>query len=610
MKFFLLFIFSFLHSFLCDLPVHCLSSQIAGVWKLYFDPPTASSRPSCGHSTPDRNTDHLTAKMPVLPLQKNVILKFPNLAYFSEDEGNFNKNVAFLEAKQDQNYKEEGRDAASPDIKEKQQKTKSISFLDANYQYYLNSNSIFTSNKVQPLPDVPKKADSSQKLSEVKLGGGRWTMVYDEGFEIQISEYNFFAFSKYAKKFGKAAKDGDDSEIEGYESICGRTWLGWVRKRDKWGCFYGEKEEGEERRENREVFEGGVGGEKIVEREELTQKKEQTNLSKKISHNYNSEPEKTGLNSVSEASSSEGMALTSNKKASLKENTGLSSDSDLDANMTNTGDKEAKKEKKGRLRGSNGPLPSDRKLLNDYDMYIFHEIPHAELLKKPADDEKFVADHRFIEKVNAQENSLWKAKYHPELMENSSLRDMQQMLGLTHNYFEKIKVKHSYKSSSFLETSTLSSTYSSPSSSPSSTSSSSFPSSFSWTDIDTPVKRQGSCGSCYALATLAALEVRIRIKFSSSSSSTSSSSSSSSSLLHPSSAQPFLSPSSAVSCSQYNQGCDGGYPYLTAKEGTEKGFFEESCQPTPGDCKSECFKGKIWKVKKTKKSPFSTFLSP
>jgi len=32
------------------------------------------------------------------------------------------------------------------------------------------------------------------------------------------------------------------------------------------------------------------------------------------------------------------------------------------------------------------------------------------------------------------------------------------------------------------------------------------------TNYDTPIKRQGDCGSCYSVALLSALESRIRIK--------------------------------------------------------------------------------------------------
>jgi hypothetical protein len=37
---------------------------------------------------------------------------------------------------------------------------------------------------------------------------------------------------------------------------------------------------------------------------------------------------------------------------------------------------------------------------------------------------------------------------------------------------------------------------------------------------------------------------------------------------------PFLSVTGAISCSRYNQGCNGGYPFLVAKQGHEFGFYE------------------------------------
>jgi cathepsin C len=43
--------------------------------------------------------------------------------------------------------------------------------------------------------------------------------------------------------------------------------------------------------------------------------------------------------------------------------------------------------------------------------------------------------------------------------------------------------------------------------------------------------------------------------------------------------KPFLSNSEAISCNYYNQGCNGGYPYLVAKHGQEVGFAIEECSP-------------------------------
>jgi len=52
-------------------------------------------------------------------------------------------------------------------------------------------------------------------------------MVYDEGFEFKIKNYEFFAFSKYIKKEGTGEpNDDDNTETSGYKSICDKTFLG------------------------------------------------------------------------------------------------------------------------------------------------------------------------------------------------------------------------------------------------------------------------------------------------------------------------------------------------------------------------------------------------
>jgi len=39
---------------------------------------------------------------------------------------------------------------------------------------------------------------------------GKWTMVYDEGFEVKLDNLNFFSFSKYSIDYGRTPKDTDD----------------------------------------------------------------------------------------------------------------------------------------------------------------------------------------------------------------------------------------------------------------------------------------------------------------------------------------------------------------------------------------------------------------
>lgn len=88
------------------------------------------------------------------------------------------------------------------------------------------------------------------------------------------------------------------------------------------------------------------------------------------------------------------------------------------------------------------------------------------------------------------------------------------------------------------------------------------------------VRNQESCGSCYSFASMGMLEARIRI-------------------LTNNSQTPTFSPQQIVSCSEYSQGCDGGFPYLIGKYVQDFGIVEESCFPyvakdTPCDLPQKC----------------------
>ncbi|XP_071781508.1 dipeptidyl peptidase 1 [Centroberyx gerrardi] len=94
------------------------------------------------------------------------------------------------------------------------------------------------------------------------------------------------------------------------------------------------------------------------------------------------------------------------------------------------------------------------------------------------------------------------------------------------------------------------------------------PERWDWRDVNgvnflSPVRNQGSCGSCYSFATMGMLEARVRI-------------------LTNNSETPIFSPQQVVSCSQYSQGCDGGFPYLIGKYIQDFGIVDESCFPYIG----------------------------
>ncbi|XP_053279001.1 dipeptidyl peptidase 1 [Pleuronectes platessa] len=94
------------------------------------------------------------------------------------------------------------------------------------------------------------------------------------------------------------------------------------------------------------------------------------------------------------------------------------------------------------------------------------------------------------------------------------------------------------------------------------------PERFDWRNVGgvnfiSPVRNQGSCGSCYSFASMGMLEARIRI-------------------LTNNSETTILSPQQVVSCSKYSQGCDGGFPYLIGKYVQDFGLVDESCFPYAG----------------------------
>lgn len=95
------------------------------------------------------------------------------------------------------------------------------------------------------------------------------------------------------------------------------------------------------------------------------------------------------------------------------------------------------------------------------------------------------------------------------------------------------------------------------------------PDSFDWRNVSgvnyvSPVRNQGSCGSCYAFSSLAMNEARLRVK-----------------TLNQQ--QKVFSTQDIVECAQYSQGCEGGFPYLiSGKYAEDFGLVEESCNPYKG----------------------------
>jgi cathepsin C len=102
------------------------------------------------------------------------------------------------------------------------------------------------------------------------------------------------------------------------------------------------------------------------------------------------------------------------------------------------------------------------------------------------------------------------------------------------------------------------------------------PDTWTWADVNgadytEPVMDQGSCGSCYDASTMRMLTARTKI------------------MLNNTATIPW-SINFPLFCGEYNQGCKGGYGFLTTKWSQDVGLIPATCMryDTEGSCKLEC----------------------
>ena len=102
------------------------------------------------------------------------------------------------------------------------------------------------------------------------------------------------------------------------------------------------------------------------------------------------------------------------------------------------------------------------------------------------------------------------------------------------------------------------------------------PESFNWADkgMITPARNQGSCGSCWDFAGVAAVEAMYNIG-------------------NGAGTSPDLSEQEVLSCVTPNMGCSGGWPSTVLSYARTKGIGLESCSPylgsdDPATCKDQC----------------------
>ncbi|CAH8505216.1 unnamed protein product [Schistosoma turkestanicum] len=164
----------------------------------------------------------------------------------------------------------------------------------------------------------------------------------------------------------------------------------------------------------------------------------------------------------------------------------------------------------------------------------------------------------FVDRINAHQTS-WRAEIYPKLL-TYTLDQLRNRAGGIKSRVSRPPIQNAKNPSKELLSLTKN-----------------LPLEFDWTNPPdgsrspvTPVRDQESCGSCYAFASAAALEARIR-------------------LVSNFTEQPIISPQAVLDCSPYSEGCNGGFPYLIAgKYGEDFGFVSEQCDPYTGDDGNKC----------------------
>lgn len=329
---------------------------------------------------------------------------------------------------------------------------------------------------------------------------GTWTMIYDEGFEVQVGGRVYFAYSRYTPNKGTSLAS---DKVAGYTSHCDETMVGWVHgaNNENWGCFRGKQTKAANAwtKPVSRVKDDGLDLPPVVSPTALLE--EFTRVLRR-----DEEP-------VAEADAS-----------ADEESVLLEDGAEVDVSSTAA---------------------------------VF-ELPELD------DSVLFEPDHVFIERHNRNKRNLWKAKSHAQF-EKKPVKDMLRMLGLRRygkDYTgpDSAQLRQPIKDNR-----------------PDSEKYAGLPEHWDWSNrngvsYDTEIRNQGSCGSCYAMASISALEARYRVA---------------SHLAF----RPILSPQEVVSCSFYNQGCEGGYPFLVAKHGSEFGMVDAECNPYTARnsaCKTSC----------------------
>jgi len=381
---------------------------------------------------------------------------------------------------------------------------------------------------------------------------GNWTMVYDEGFNIDTEEWTFFAFSKYSPAILKNGKFH-------FQSYCFQTCTGWYANKDAslWGCYYGYKKGAK----IGTVFERDTKVQQVVEPKIENKKNLQSSENKKEKKKEFKDEVRFTSNVTYKTHDNSNSKENNNNKdekfdfSILPELFGLDTNSNSNNSNSNSN---VKTEKYNDVVKFNSisfmdlsikeNLQSKLKLNSSFTNHLAY-IRRLNKIKKSwsADLSK-----DFFDKTISQLN---KFAGRPKKLSFNDFRFKQideesEVLNFGKNFNRKIKrLKEEENIDTFRKK---------------------FPKNFDWKKTLREAGSQGNCGSCYAYSTTRMTESRLRIKYG-----------------H----QQELSVQHNLDCNYYNQGCSGGYPFLLMKFASQFEMIPEDCKPyieMNGNCEDGC----------------------
>jgi len=176
---------------------------------------------------------------------------------------------------------------------------------------------------------------------------------------------------------------------------------------------------------------------------------------------------------------------------------------------------------------------------------------------------QYQPEEELVQEQNAREGRSWEAALYPELFNGLSMKELAQLGGASKKAAHHVKAAAPMVDKAALaakiDTSDL-------------------PEAFDWSDVGgknylDKVINQGGCGSCYAVSSTDMLSTRLRIK-------------DRKTVAAGASGPNKVSAQNVLDCSEYNQGCSGGFPFLVQKFGSEFGLQMNTDAPYKGGSSS------------------------